>query len=499
MSAPPVRFRRTPRRAGLDLTRVPLLGPLLRWRHARLVFQFPLLIVAGLILFDGFTGPQLAPENFATTLAWVHYRGLLVVALLLVGNLFCMGCPFMLPRALAKRLMRPTRRWPRVLRNKWAPVAGLLLILWAYEAFGLWSSPLLTAWVAVAYFAAAMVIDGMFEKATFCKYVCPLGLFNFVYGTVSPAKISAANPDVCRTCVGKECVNGRAATPASPALRGCELGLFVPTMATSMDCTLCLDCLHACPHDNVALTMRAPAVRLIPRIEDAPPARGSAPRVVRWPFPARLDLACLFVIGLGAALMNALAMTGPGQGWIAALTQATLHSRPVTLVFVFGVGMVAAPLLLGWGAAAWARVWARASLSARTLFARMAPAYVPLGFGVWGAHYGFHFLTGALTVVPIAQQLATDFGIGLLGSPAWGMGALVPPGLLYPIQSLLVEAGLAAALFVAYRLAEAWSPKSEDTLQAFLPQAILLIVLALAALWIFRQPMQMRGTLAIGG
>ena len=79
-----------------DLLRLPLLGRLLKRRNGRLLLQLPLLLAALLLIYDGLTGPPLAPQNLATVGVWVHYRGLVMVALLLVGNLFCMGCPFTL-------------------------------------------------------------------------------------------------------------------------------------------------------------------------------------------------------------------------------------------------------------------------------------------------------------------------------------------------------------------------------------------------------------------
>jgi hypothetical protein len=469
--------RRTP-----DLLRLPGLGRLLRWRYARLVFQVPLLLVAGLIVLDGFTGPGLAAENLATTLAWIHYRGLVVLALLLVGNLFCMGCPFMLPRRLGKWLLRPTRRWPRALQNKYLPLTGLLVVLWAYEAYSLWASPWLTAWVAVAYFVAALVIDGLFAHAAFCKHVCPLGLFNMLYGTVSPAKVTAVDVDVCRRCPGKDCLNGR------PGVRGCELGLFVPAMATAHDCTLCLDCVHACPNDNIALALRPPASRLLPR-------RGAGGGV-RWPLPARLDLAVLCVVAAGAALVNALAMVAPGQA-LEATAARLLGSRALGVGLGFAAGMVAAPLALAWTAAALARAWGAVRQPLRLVFARFAPAYIPLGLGFWTAHYAFHFLTGALTVVPIVQAFAARWGLAALGRPAWGLGQLVPTEWIFPLQAVILELGLIGAWVVAYRSATALA--GARGLRALLPVAAALALLTLAAFWIFTQPMQMRGIVPVGG
>ncbi|MGD8627115.1 MAG: hypothetical protein PVJ34_21445, partial [Anaerolineae bacterium] len=59
----------------LDLLALPLLGRFLRWHHARTALGLPLLLLAGLIVFDGLVGPQMAPKNLATVLVWVHYRG----------------------------------------------------------------------------------------------------------------------------------------------------------------------------------------------------------------------------------------------------------------------------------------------------------------------------------------------------------------------------------------------------------------------------------------
>jgi len=121
-------------RSPSDLQHWPILGRWLRWRHARTSAQVVLLILALLVLYDGFFGPPLAPKNLAGVLPWVHWRGLVVLALLLVGNLFCFACPFLLPRRLARRLFRAQRAWPRWLPGKWLALVLLIVFFWAYEA-----------------------------------------------------------------------------------------------------------------------------------------------------------------------------------------------------------------------------------------------------------------------------------------------------------------------------------------------------------------------------
>jgi len=220
--------------------------------------QLILLGLAGLNVWDGFTGPQVSPMNAAGVLPWTHWRGLTVLALLFVGNLFCMTCPFMFVRDGVRKLLGFLRiphsalTWPRFLRNKWLPVALLTVYLWAYESFSLWDRPWATAAVIVGYFAASGLIDSFFKGASFCKYVCPIGQFHFVQSLASPTEVRVREPDVCRTCRTYDCIKG------NETQRGCELQLFQPRKSGNMDCTFCLDCVSACPHSNVGILPTLP-------------------------------------------------------------------------------------------------------------------------------------------------------------------------------------------------------------------------------------------------
>jgi cytochrome c oxidase assembly factor CtaG len=238
--------------SSFDLLRLPLLGRFLKWRHARLCLQVPLLLLAGAVIYDGLRGPQVGAMNLAGVLPWIHWRGLVILGLLVAGNVFCMGCPFLLPRTLARRVLPAGWSWPRRLRSKWLAVILIVAFLWAYEALALWDRPWWTACLALGYFVAAFVIDGLFRGASFCKYLCPIGQFNFVQSLVSPLEVKARDPAICASCRTKDCIRGRDGIP------GCELHLFLPRKASNMDCTACLDCVHACPHDNVGLIASPP-------------------------------------------------------------------------------------------------------------------------------------------------------------------------------------------------------------------------------------------------
>ncbi|HEX8501386.1 MAG TPA: hypothetical protein VF659_12460 [Pyrinomonadaceae bacterium] len=468
----------------VDLLRWPLLGALLRRRHARTLLQIPLFVVAAVMVAHGLFGPSLAPKNLATTLTWVHFRGALVLVLLLAGNFFCMACPFMLPRNLARRFFRPRLNWPRRLRNKWLSLSLFVLVLFSYELFDLWASPWWTAWLVVLYFAGALLVDVFFKHASFCKFVCPVGQFNFVASTVSPLEVKARDLGVCDGCRTKDCIRGRRDEARPPVViqRGCELALFQPRKVGNLDCTFCLDCVQACPHDNVGILGRVPAEELT--VDTLRSGVGIISR--------RRDLSALAVVFTFGALLNAFGMVSPVyalQRRLAGLLR-TQGEAPV-LGLLFALALVAEPVLL-LGAAAWlSRKWGGRRGGLLPTVVRYSYALVPLGFGVWLSHYGFHFLTGLYTFVPVTQGALVAAGWPVLGEPMWNLVGL-PERAVYPLELGLLGLGLLGSLLLAYRLAE--DDAAAHPRRVFAAWAAVCLLLWASALWLLSQPMEMRGT-----
>jgi ferredoxin len=440
------------------------------------------------MVLHGLFGPSLAPKNLATTLSWVHFRGALVLLMLVAGNFFCLACPFMLARDVARRFFRPRRNWPRMLRNKWLSLSLFVLILFTYELFDLWSSPWWTAWLIIAYFLGAMLVDTVFKHASFCKYVCPIGQFNFVASTISPLEVKARDLNVCQECRTKDCIRGKRAAPGSLKViqRGCELALFQPLKAGNMDCTFCLDCVHACPHDNVGIMSRLSAGELM----TDPPRSGIGY------FSRRKDLAALATIFTFGALLNAFGMVSPVyalQRWLAGVLR--LHREAPVLGLIFVFFLVLEPLLL-LGLAAWlSKKWGGAQEAIIPLSMRHIFGLVPLGFAVWLSHYAFHFLTGVFTFVPVMQSALASIGWPILGEPHWGLVGM-PERAVYPLEQGFLGLGLLGSLLVGYRIAEEGSAPRPGW--AFAPWAGLCALLWIAAVWLLSQPMEMRGSF-LGG
>jgi hypothetical protein len=362
-------------------------------------------------------------------------------------------------------------------------VALVALFFWSYDAFSLWDSPRATAWIVVGYFVVAFAIDGVFRGASFCKYLCPIGQFNFVQSLVSPLEVRVKDEAVCQSCRTKECIRG-----SDTGLRGCELELYLPRKAGNLDCTLCLDCVHACPHENVGILYASAGRDLwnesnhsgIGRLQDRP------------------DLAALILVLVFGAFANAGGMVAPVQAWQEGLTSLIGLRGPlaITTAYYF-VTLVAAPLLAFGLATVVDRRWGEGRPNWWESATQFSYALVPVGFAMWLSHYSFHLLTSCRTIIPAAQRFVAGMGWYVLGTPEWAAACCRPVSEWLPrFEIVCLDFGLLLSLYSGYRIA---SGRTRAAWKSFAPWAILIVLLFAMGVWIVLQPMQMRGTLTRAG
>lgn len=409
----------------------------------KFAFQILLLVFSILLIAEGLWGPEFAPKNLTTLFIWVHYRGLLVFLILLLGNFFCMSCPFIFVRNCLRVFITPKKLWPKKLQNKWAGIFLFVAILFSYEYFHLWSSPALTAYLIIAYFSVAIVIDVTFKKAAFCKYLCPIGQFNFLSSTLSPKTVATKNLSVCDSCTTYECLKG------TQEKRGCETHLFMPKKVGNLDCTFCMDCVDACPYDNIALKTVTPTEELWSDVH-----RAGVGIVSKRP-----DILFLIIVFTFGALLNAFSMVAPAYELQSFFTDVFHISNPFNLLLlVFLIFLIIAPLII-----------------IPKKKKELIPSLLPLGFSIWLAHYSFHLLTGVFTFIPLLTKISI---------PTQYMG--IPSRLVTPIQLGFLILGFAGSIVVTFIMDSSKRTRIHWTLAH--------LIILLAAIWIMSLPMEMRGT-----
>jgi hypothetical protein len=264
----------------------------------------------------------------------------------------------------------------------------------------------------------------------------------------------------------------------------------VPRKSSSMDCTLCLDCVHACPHDNIGIIAGPPAAALW-----RDPLRSGVGR-----FGKRADLAALVLILVFGGFANAAGMVGPvaeWQDWLQLHWGLATPIWAITAYYLFA--LIVLPLITVGFASRLSRWWGSLSASWLAVATRYVFALIPLGFAMWLSHYSFHLLTSYEAALPSAQRFTANLGIDL-GTPDWVCACCRPVMDWLPrLEILFLDVGLLLSLYSAYRLTLSMAPDLPRALKVLVPWAILLLLLFAAGVWIVLQPMQMRGTLQLAG
>jgi hypothetical protein len=252
-----------------------------------------------------------------------------------------------------------------------------------------------------------------------------------------------------------------------------------------MDCTFCLECVSACPHENVSLMATLPGTQLV-RIE-------GRKRSLRW--FRRFDGAVLIFLLVFAAFINAGSMSESVQRWEQALQQTLGRSSFHIILFVsFLIALVVVPVMLVAGSVWLGKLFSRRPMSWRESVSTFAQAFVPLGFSMWLAHFSYHLINAPLTAVPVIQRAARGAGLSVLGKPNWAFSAPMTNFYWLPsVQLFVLGLGLLFTLYIAWRLAQCFRPQFGRAVGLVAPWAVLAMVLYAVGVWIVFQPMQMRG------
>jgi len=184
------------------------------------------------------------------------------------------------------------------------------------------------------------------------------------------------------------------------------------------------------------------------------------------------------------ALLNAFGMVSPVyalEQWLSRLL-GIRYELPL-LASVFALFLILEPVLLIAIAAWLTRMWGNSGKPLLSIAVRYAYSLAPLGFGIWLAHFSFHFFTGLYTLIPVVQSAA-----GFLGEPRWGTPGLAP-NVVQLFEFGFITLGLLGSLLVSYAIATA---EEVRPVRVFMIWAALSIIIAIGAFWLMSQPMEMR-------
>ncbi len=446
-----------------NLASVTWIRPVLysRWPQ----FLARAITLAGFIftIAAGLLGSRVGSHNFAIIFVWIAWWTALKLAFIpLGGRSWCSVCPIPLPGEWLQRggiLEKGERRtglnlrWPKRLRGSWLQSGGFLLI-GLFSAVTL-TDPGVTAWVLLALFGLAIGLSLVFERRAFCSYVCPIGGFSGIYAKTAPVEVRVIDTSICTAHSEKTCY------------QSCPWGLYPVALRDSAQCGLCMECLRACPKDNIAVNLRPFGSDLV----QARPSR-------QPPQTRRLDEAFLALVMLGSALAFSAVFTGP---WGSLKSAAFAIGSKAWLGYALGflalnLGIMPGLFTLAtWGG----EKWSGGKTGLRRAIAEQAPVLLPLGLFAWIA-FTISFAIPKLGAVLGVLADPLGWGWSLLGS-AGAARSLDMSGLSGVLQAGMLMVGLFWSASLTQRLAMAGN---RPDLRKALPMLAFILLFSLAMLWL---------------
>lgn len=447
--------------AGPNLMRIPLIARILRSRWYPGILQVPVAAVFGLVAFQLLAGPAAAQRNAGTALMWVLWWPILPITFVLVGRLWCAVCPFGAISDVVQKLVGVNRPVPRFLKlyGLWIIDAQFLAITWSDHVWGIVESPWGSGVLLLLLTTGVIVSGALFQRRTFCRYLCFLGglCSNYSRGSVVELR---ADQDICKTCKAKAaCFNGTATQP------GCPLFNFPRTMDSSANCTLCANCIKACPNDAIQVRARKPLSELWfldkPKIEES----------------------FLAMAIMGIVLIQNLTMLSIWQdilGWIEQTTGITSYPLIFTVAFVVAVSVPVGLMALA------SKVASRGNLeNTVTNFARFGYALIPLDIAAHLAHNLFHLLAEGGVVF---STVASLFGFDSAQMPT----ALASSSTILILQLIILALGVAGSAYTIRRITNRRYGSVARRRATAVPYLVLLGVLTVMNVYLFLMPMAHR-------
>jgi hypothetical protein len=455
-----------------ELTKFRLIRKILKSRWVPLLPIIVNLFIFVIILMAGFVGGYSAGNyNFGIMVVWILWWVMLMLILVPgLSRMWCFMCPFpifsdwfqrgKLFGVTTGKLRGLNLKWPKSLRNMWMLNFGFLFTTFFSGFFTV--RPLATFILLGTIILLAFLIGLIFQKRSFCLYLCPVSGFQGLYAQFATSEIRRKNPEVCKKHRPKTCFVGN------------EQGYGCPWLITPFDfekntyCGMCLECFKGCPYDNMGFFLRPPGVDLLVDTKKEPKG---------------LDEAWKAFIMLGVAMIFFFTMQGPWGGLKDMVRAVTLKRWFTFIGFHSVLSLLAIPGIFFVFAFLSKVVSGDKEVPLKKVFINFSYTLVPMGLGVWIA-----FSLGI--ILPNGSYL-----LHILSDPfAWGWNLVGTANFPWtPVFTSILGYLQGAALIIFYlfslafgfRLSKQTYSDLNKARRGWVPILVFLTLITLFFLWLY--------------
>jgi len=459
--------KNNPDKRKYDTLQLEVAGSFFKNRKTQFFFQLSAVFLLVLVVLAGFFGIKNSNMSLTTISIWVIWWSLLLISLALFGRVWCFMCPF---GAIGDWLQRRTfykknddsfslkRKFPTRFRNLSLAAMLFLIITWADFQFNLVNSPLLTAYFIVALLGLVVIISIIFERRSFCRYVCPITGLIGLYSMFAPVELRAKDKETCKACMEKHCISGNEKGYPCPVFE------YPGTMEKNTHCILCTECIKTCHRNNISFNIRSFA--------------GDFLNLTK----TRMDESLFILMLLGVTIFQTLIMIRP---WAVFTRDLMIYTGAGydTVRLVLFITSAVIPILFYSIVIAISKLFNQ-KIIFKDLFTSYAYSIIPLGLMMHLSHNIRHLLEEGAGIIPV---LSDPFGFGwnLFGTSGYMPAPLLGSNNILLIQWLLMLIGLGFTISIGKTISRRIFRGNDS---AYLPVLIFVLIFFVFNLWILGQP-----------
>ncbi len=232
--------------------------------------QFILIVFAMVMIYivilTSVLGTKVSGRNLGVLLMWAIWLFVLVAVLTpFMGRIWCTVCPlpvfgewiqrgsFFSPasgstKGYNNKFSGLFLKWPAALSNDW-PRLFVFMVLATFSTT-LVAVPAVSGVTVLMLLLVPTLMSLIWELRSFCRYICPVGVFVQPFSRMSTLSVGNKSQLVCNKCKPHYCEKG------SQDGWACPYGINVGKMTENSDCGMCLECVRSCKYNNVTLYTR---------------------------------------------------------------------------------------------------------------------------------------------------------------------------------------------------------------------------------------------------
>lgn len=439
-----------------NLLAIPGMKKFIQSRWYPGIFQWIVLIVFSIIVFELVAGTVDPSRNLGTSLTWVLWWPLIPLFFVTVGRFWCAICPFGKVSDIIRKTIGSKRPAPKFLKKYglWLIDLFFIAITYSDHVWGVVENPRGSGYLLLLLVTMVVGSSVFYERRTFCKNLCFLGGLSGNYSRAGSLELRGT-PEVCKTCKTQACFKG------TEKAEGCPMFQFARTMDTSADCNLCGNCVKNCPNNSIRISPRIPTSELWG---------------IRRP---RMEHTVLAAVIMGIVFVQNITMLtiwGDILKGIEAVTGTNNYVVNFTIAFVISMMIPVGLLLL---TAKITTLLGGSVEKVKTNFVRFGYAIIPLDLAGHLAHNLFHIITEGKA---IWYNTAAFLGIHVTrGDLAFASASTVQM-----LQYAIIVIGTIGSLYTAYRIG------NKGKFKVLMPYYTLMFLLAVANIYLFSMPMMHR-------